>query len=134
MNGIDGIGTRERMSADVNASELEEDTERSLVGDIRTGLETDFVVRGEQVVFQGDDDAQFAVIRADVSPVDDAGTGDAPEDALVYPVYFAQVRGGQPSVVCAAQCGVRGGSPGRAHPAGAALAHRHGFLRMGVPA
>ncbi len=105
MNGIDGIGTRERqwgMSADVNASELEEDTERSLVGDIRTGLETDFVVRGEQVVFQGDDDAQFAVIRADVSPADDAGTGDASEDAPVYPVYFAQVRGGQPSVVCVA--------------------------------
>lgn len=65
------------------------DDEDSFAGDVRSGLEHDLIVRNEQVVFQSDDDAEFTVIRADVE-----------SDGRTMPIMFAQVRGGQPSVVC----------------------------------
>lgn len=80
------------------------------VAAIRTGLESNLIVHDEKVVFQGDDEAQFTVIQADVS-VDDtpvvAGAGEnAPEGAdeasQVHPILFAQVNGGQPGAVCIA--------------------------------
>lgn len=80
------------------------------VAAIRTGLESNLIVHDEKVVFQGDDEAQFTVIQADVS-VDDtpvvAGAGEnapegADEAAQVHPILFAQVNGGQPGAVCIA--------------------------------
>lgn len=65
------------------------DDEDSFAGDVRSGMQTDLVVRNEEVVFRGDDDAEFTVIRSQIE-----------SDGRTTPVMFAQVRGGQPSVVC----------------------------------
>lgn len=78
-----------------------EGMEQSPVGDIRTGMDTDFIVRSEETVFHGDDDAQFEVIRANVAHANDEMDADGVSSPS-YPMYFAQVRGGQPSVVCVA--------------------------------
>ena len=94
------------------------------VAAIRTGLESNLIVHDEQVVFQGDDEAHFTVIQANVSlgNVEDgnvAGLIDteseldaesAESDAAsenegnrrVHPIFFAQVNGGQPGAVCIA--------------------------------
>ncbi|MBT1177873.1 NUDIX domain-containing protein [Bifidobacterium callimiconis] len=90
------------------------------VAAIRTGLESNLIVHDEKVVFQGDDEAQFTVIQADVSvddtPVSATANEDAPETAAehagddenaadapqVHPILFAQVNGGQPGAVCIA--------------------------------
>lgn len=82
-----------------------EDEGQSLTSDIRTGMDTDFIVLNEEVVFRGNDDAQFEVIRADVAragEVLDDGADDGDGSQSSRPMYFAQVRGGQPSVVCVA--------------------------------
>ncbi|MBW3088992.1 NUDIX domain-containing protein [Bifidobacterium sp. 82T24] len=80
------------------------------VAAIRSGLESGLVVHDERVVFQGGDESQFTVIQADVSvegrPAGAGGDGVPATaedgDAATHPILFAQVRGGQPSVVCVA--------------------------------
>ncbi|PLS30661.1 NUDIX family hydrolase [Bifidobacterium margollesii] len=67
------------------------------VASVRSGLETEFVVNGERVVFEGGDESGFTVIEADVSM-----TGDRAEDGEHMPILFAQVKGGMPGVVCVA--------------------------------
>lgn len=69
---------------------------------IRSGLESQLVIHSEEVVFQSDDESQFAVIRAEVSVADGAPeTGDGRQEH--HPMLFAQVRGGQPGAVCVAE-------------------------------
>lgn len=79
-----------------------EDMKQSPVSGIRTGMDTDFIVQSEETVFRGGDDAQFEVICANVARADDGETSAEDASSPSYPMYFAQVRGGQPSVVCVA--------------------------------
>lgn len=79
-----------------------EDMKQSPVSGIRTGMDTDFIVQSEEIVFRGGDDAQFEVIRANVARADDGEMSAEDASSPSYPMYFAQVRGGQPSVVCVA--------------------------------
>ncbi|WP_291531875.1 NUDIX hydrolase [Bifidobacterium sp. UBA4282] len=79
-----------------------EDMKQSPVSGIRTGMDTDFIVQSEETVFRGGDDAQFEVICANVARADDGETSAEDVSSPSYPMYFAQVRGGQPSVVCVA--------------------------------
>ena len=102
------------------------------VAAIRTGLESNLIVHDEQVVFQGDDEAHFTVIQANVSlgNVEDGNAAglidtkseldeeaeldaesaeseanadlDVEGNRRVHPIFFAQVNGGQPGAVCIA--------------------------------
>ena len=71
---------------------------------VRSGLETGFIVNDERVVFEGQDEAQFTVIEADVSMLGgNEQSIDGAEAANHMPILFAQVKGGMPGVVCVAE-------------------------------
>lgn len=70
------------------------------VASVRSGLETEFVVNGERVVFEGGDESGFTVIEADVSMTGNRTEGSTANDHM--PILFAQVKGGMPGVVCVA--------------------------------
>ena len=70
------------------------------VASVRSGLETEFVINGERVVFEGGDESGFTVIETDVSMTGDRAEGSTASAHM--PILFAQVKGGMPGVVCVA--------------------------------